>query len=113
MQPWRANFINGIILSVLGLWAGLTSASVTAYIPLLFGLIFLACTPFMKKQNKVVAHIVVVLTLLAILGFIKPLMGAIERGSTTGILRVGTMIVSCIIALVVFIKSFIAARKSA
>jgi len=113
MQPWRANFINGLILAVLGLWAGISSPSATAYIPLIFGLIFLACTPFMKKHNKVVAHIVVVLTLLAIFGLVKPLMGAIERSDTVGILRVGTMIVSCIVALVVFIKSFIAARKSA
>lgn len=112
MQPWRANFINGLILAVLGLWAGLTSASGTAYIPLVFGVIFLALTPFMKKQNKVVAHIVVVLTLLALIGFIKPLMGAIDRGSTTGILRTATMLVSCIVALVVFIKSFINARKA-
>jgi len=54
MQPWKANLINGLILSVLGLWAGLSSSSPTAYIPLVFGVIFLLCTPFMRKQNKIV-----------------------------------------------------------
>jgi len=112
MQPWRANFINGVILAILGLWAGLTSSSGTAFIPLGFGIIFLICTPFMRSGNKVVAHIVVVLTILAIIGFIKPLTGAIERGSTRGIIRLVVMIFSCLVALVVFIKSFINARKA-
>jgi len=112
MQPWRANFINGVILAVMGLWAGLTSTSGTAFIPLVFGVIFLICTPFMRNNNKIVAHIVVVLTLLAIIGFIKPLMGSIERANTLGIIRTVVMIFSCIVALVVFIKSFINARKS-
>jgi len=112
MQPWRANFINGVILAVMGLWAGLSSPSPTAFIPLVFGIIFLICTPFMRKGNKIVAHIVVLVTLLAIMGFAKPLMGAIDRGSTIGIIRLSVMIFSCVVALVVFIKSFIDARKA-
>lgn len=112
MQPWRANFINGVILSIVGLWAGLTSASGTAFIPLAFGIIFLICTPFMRSGNKVVAHIVVVITLLVIIALMKPLFGAIERGNTLGITRLAVMIFSCIVAMVVFIKSFVNARKA-
>jgi len=95
----------------LGLWAGLTSSSPTAFIPLAFGVIFLLCTPFMKKQNKVVAHIVVLFTVLAILGLGMALRGSIGRGDTLGIIRVATMILSCVVALVVFIKSFKDARR--
>lgn len=112
MQPWRANFINGVILAIMGLWAGLTSSSPTAFIPLAFGIIFLICTPFMRSGNKIVAHIVVILTLMVIIALSKPLMGAIERGSTLGITRLAVMIFSCVVAMVVFVKSFINARKA-
>jgi len=111
MQPWRANFINGVILAIMGLWAGLTSASPTAFIPLAFGIIFLICTPFMQKGNKVVAHIVVLLTLMVIIALIKPLTGAIGRGSMLSTIRLIVMIFSCAVAMVVFIKSFIDVRK--
>jgi len=67
----------------------------------------------MRQHNKVVAHIVVLLTVLALIGFAMPLRGSIGRGDTLGIIRVVTMIVSCIVALVVFIKSFRDARRSA
>lgn len=113
MTVVKANLINGIVLTVLGLWAALTSSSGTAFIPVAFGVLFLIAHPFMKKENnKIAAHIVVLLTLLAIAGLGMALRGAIGRGETLPIIRVATMLVSCIVAFVVFIKSFIDARKN-
>jgi hypothetical protein len=112
MKPYMANLINGAILVVMGLWGYFASegASFTALIAPAFGVVFLLCTPMMKKENKVVAHIVVLLTLLIIIALIKPLMGA--DGDSMKILRIGTMMFSSVVAMVVFIKSFIDARKA-
>jgi len=114
MTVVKANLINGIVLTVLGLWAGLTSSSPTAFIPVVFGVLFLIAHPFMSKENnKVAAHVVVLLTLLAIAGLGKAFGGALARGEMLPILRVGTMGLSCILAFAVFIKSFMDARKKA
>ena len=64
-----------------------------------------------KKENKVIAHIAVLATLICLLGLFMPLNGAIGRGDNLGVLRVVAMITSGIIAMVFFVKSFIANRK--
>lgn len=114
MKPYLANLINAVILIGMGLWGYFVSDG-TSFTPLIapaFGLIFLICTPMMKKENKVVAHIVVLLTLLIIIGLIKPLTSAMGDGDNMAMMRVVTMIFSSIVAMVVFVKSFIDARKA-
>jgi len=114
MTVVKANLINGVVLTLLGLWGALSSSSGTAFIPVAFGVLFLiAHFLFMQKENnKVAAHIVVLLTLLAMAGLGMALKGAIGRGETLPIIRVATMFLSCVVAFVVFIKSFIDARKN-
>ena len=114
MKPFQISLINGIILIAMSLWGYFSSEtpSNTALIPAVFGLIFLLVTPAFRKENKVVAHIVVVLTLLLILALVMPLRGAIGRGDTMAIVRVGTMIGVSLIAMVIYIQSFIAAKKA-
>jgi len=116
MKPYIANLINAAALICLGLWGYFSNEpadrSVTALIAPAFGLIFLVCTPLLKKENKAVAHIVVLLTLLIIIALIKPLTSNISSGDNMGILRIGLMMLTSIIAMITFIQSFIAARKA-
>ncbi len=113
MKVNTVSLINAITLLCLGLWGYIDSESkpVTALIPVLIGFILLLVNKGVKNQNKVIAHIAVLLTLLILIGLIKPLLGTIERENTYGIIRVSIMIISTLWAMVAFIKSFISARK--
>jgi hypothetical protein len=77
-----------------------------------FGVAFILMNPPLRRENKVVAHIVVVLTLLIIIALIMPLRGAIGRGDTMGMVRVVIMMVSSAVAMGVFVNSFIQARRA-
>ena len=98
----------------MGLWGYFESDSkpITALIPVIVGVILVAINNGVKKENKVIAHIAVLLTLIIIIGLVKPLLGSLERENITGIIRVSLMILSSLWAMITFIKSFIAARKS-
>ena len=114
MTANTASLINAILLILLGGWAYLSSEnpSVTALIPVGFGILLAILNPGVKKQEKIQSHIAVVLTLLILFGLMKPLTGAIDRGDGTAITRVVVMITSTLLAMVFFIKSFIDARKA-
>ena len=114
MKAHQASLLNALLLIALSAWGYLASEnpSFTALIPAIIGVILLLCNPGVKKENKVIAHVAVVLTLLVLIGLIKPLLGVIERENTMGILRVVIMLLSTIVALIYFIKSFIDARKN-
>ena len=67
---------------------------------------------FSEYNNKIIAHVAVVITLIAIAGnATKPLMSAIEEGRNLGIFRVSLMILTSVVAMITFVKSFIEARK--
>lgn len=114
MKAHQASLLNALLLIALSAWGYFASESpsFTALIPAIIGVILLLCNPGVKKENKVIAHVAVVLTLLVLIGLIKPLLGVIERENTMGILRVVIMLLSTIVALIYFIKSFIDARKN-
>ncbi len=112
MNSLKANILNSICLIVVGLWGYLEATSSTALIPLIFGSVLLFCSPGLKKENKVIAHIAVLLTFVCLLGLFMPLKGTIEREETVGVARVSVMILTSITAMVYFIKSFIANRKA-
>jgi len=113
MKPYIASLSNAIILIVFGLWGFYSSEtpSPTAFIPVAIGGLLIALNSGLKKENKVVAHIVVVLTVSVLGGLIKPLTGAYHRFDTMAMFRVITMILSTIWAIITFVKSFKAARK--
>jgi len=110
MKPFQANFINALILIGLGLWGYFSSQnpSPTALIAPIAGVLLLLMTSGVRKENKVVAHIAVVLTLLLFIALFMPLMK--QEGLPK--MRIGVMMFSCLVALAVFIKSFIDARKA-
>lgn len=102
-----------LTLILAGLWGyfGSDTPSFTALIPVFAGVIFLAFANGMKKSNRIVAHIVVILTVIMLIALIKPLTGGISRNDSLSVIRVLIMMAVCTLALVIFIKSFIDARK--
>ena len=111
MNAYKANLINSISLIVLGVWGYIDGSSITALIPTAFGAILLAGTGGVKNQNKIIAHIAVLLTLLilfALLGMRLP--KSLESGGI-GLFRVLFMCGTSLLAMIYFVKSFIAARK--
>jgi len=113
MKAHTASLINAVLLIVLPLWGYLSSEtpSITALIPAFIGVALLGMNYGVKKENKVIAHIAVLLTLVILFGLIKPLMGAVGRGDALAIGRVVVMIISTVLAMIFFVKSFIDARK--
>lgn len=113
MKPYIANLINAVVLIGLGLWGylGSTSPSPTALIPVGFGVLFLLLHRGLRRENKSVAHVVVVSTLLLLVALIMPLRGALGRSDTLAAARVAVMLGGCLFALVVYVRSFIEARR--
>ena len=121
MKTYQANLINSLMLILMPLWAYITfeasaekAMNTTAFIPLFLGVLLLLCHRGVKNENKTIAHIAVLLTVIAIVGNAsKPLLTAIEEGRNLSIFRVSLMLLSSILAMITFIKSFIENRKKA
>ena len=110
----NSSLINSIILILLGGFGYVQSSSPspTALIPVAGGISLLLMYPGVKSQNKIIAHIAVLVTFIMLLGLFMPLMGSIGRGDTNAVIRVAVMLLFTTQALFFFIKSFIDARKS-
>ena len=95
-------------------WGYLSSASPspTALIPLFFGVALLLCYPGIKKENKIIAHVAVLLTLIVLVALFMPLKGAFGRDDSMAIIRISVMIIGSAMSMTAFIRSFIAARKN-
>ncbi len=116
MNAHKASFINAAVLILMGLWGAYASGSFggggspTAFIPVGIGVVLLLLNGGVKSENKVIAHIAVLLTFLTIFALGMPLKGAMGKGNTMGVVRLALMILSSIFAMVYFIKSFRDAR---
>ena len=113
MNATKANLLNSVILIAVGSWGYFDGdgKSMTALIPVIFGVVLILCNNGVKNQNKVIAHIAVLATFVCLVGLFMPLNGAIERGNDVAVGRVSAMIASSVIALIFFIRSFIEARR--
>jgi hypothetical protein len=113
MKAHKTSLVNAVLLIVLPLWGYFSSdsPSMTALIPAFIGVVLLFLNKGVKNENKIIAHIAVLLTLVVLIGLIKPLLGALDRDDLAATIRVFVMILSTIIAMVFFVKSFIDARK--
>jgi len=121
MTAQKMNLINALTLVIVGLWGFIdvntpsleTGISWTALIPVFFGAIFLLCQKGIKNDSKIIAHIVVVLTLLILIALVgKRLPISIENGGI-GLFRVAVMSLTSLLAFIIFIRSFIENRKKA
>ena len=112
MDSFKANVINSLSLMFIGLWGYFEVISLTALITVIFGVILLLCTNGLKKQNKLIAHIAVLLTLVILIALIvMSLPKSLDSGGV-GLIRVVIMILTSIFSMVYFVKSFIANRKN-
>ena len=114
MNAHTANLVNAFVLIAMGAWGyfGNDLRPPTALIPVFFGVILMVLNNGVKYDNKVIAHIAVVLTLVVLVALFKPFLVRLEDGDTMGIIRTGAMILTSFIATVFFIKSFIDAKKA-
>ena len=111
MTTTKANLLNSITLIVIGLWGYFDVDSPTALIPVFFGVLLFVCNNGVKNENKVIAHIAVLLTLLLLIALVgMRLPKSIDSGGI-GLYRVLAMILTSTLAMVAFIRSFINARK--
>ena len=112
MKPHVANLLNAVVLIAIGLWGYFETSSNTAFIPVGFGVALLACHGGVKSENKVIAHIAVVLTLLILLAMLgMRLPKALDSGGIA-LVRAIVPIITGVLAMVAFIGSFRAARKA-
>jgi len=118
MNPYKSNLLNSVTLIILGLWSGSSflfscgvEGSMTSLIPLIFGIILLILGRGLRLENKAIAHIVVLLTVLIFFSLFMPLKGAVESADIIALIRLSVMLLTSIIALYSFIKSFLNARK--
>ncbi|MEM1385505.1 MAG: hypothetical protein AAF713_06030 [Pseudomonadota bacterium] len=114
MTAHLASLINAIALIAMSVWAYFAGggASFTALIPAGFGIALLLCYSGVQAQNKLIAHIAVVLTLVVLIALVMPLMGALGRGDALSVLRLIVMMATSALAVVFFVKSFIDARRN-
>jgi uncharacterized membrane protein len=113
MKPHEATFVLGFILIVFSLWGYFSadSPSYTALIPAAAGVLLIAFTAGMKKDSKTISHLAVGVTILVLLALIMPLRGAIQREDGGAIFRVIVMMVMALITVIIYIRSFVEARK--
>jgi len=113
MKPHSANLLNAIALISMGLWGYFSTQSNTAFISVAFGAILILFNGGLRKDNKVIAHIAVVLTLLVLLVYLGRLLPkALNADDTIKLIRTIVPIGTGLFAMVAFVRSFIAARKA-
>ena len=112
MNPYKANLLNSLSLIIIGFWGYFESSSVTALIPVVFGFVLFACSKGVKNQNKIIAHVAVLFTLIILLALVgMRLPKSIDSGGI-GLVRVLVMISTSALAMIYFVKSFIEARRN-
>jgi uncharacterized membrane protein (UPF0136 family) len=112
MNAHIANLLNAVVLIGMGLWGYMEKSAPTALIPVFFGVILVVMSQGVKNENKAQAHVAVIVTLVALLGVLKPFFGALGKDDMIAKVRTGLMVLTGIISMVYFIRNFIAARKA-
>ncbi len=105
------NTLNSIVLIALGLWGYIDVQSPTALIPVGFGVILLLCTNGLKKENKIISHVAVLLTLVILVALVGMRLPKSLVSGGLGLVRVSAMILTSILSMVAFVLSFIKARR--
>ena len=116
MKAATANLLNAIVLIAAGLYGyfGISASdgthSLTALIPAAFGILFLAMQKGVANHNKIISHVVVVLTLLLLVMCIMRFVKVQDWVDKKYIFL--ACVISNAVALIAFIGSFIEVRKN-
>ena len=116
MKAATANILNAIVLIAAGLYGyfGIAASdgthSLTALIPAAFGILFLAMQKGVANHNKIISHVVVVLTLLLLVMCIMRFVKVQDWVDKKYVFL--ACVISNAVALIAFIGSFIEARKN-
>ena len=113
MKAHKASLINSLVLIIFGIWGYIDSegAAITALIPVALGVVIFLLNKGLKNENKTISHVVVLLTILVLFGLAMPLMRRVGEGDIMGITRGALMMITSILAIYTFVKSFIANRS--
>tara|TARA_Y100001970_G_C14227015_1_gene856307 strand:- start:599 stop:943 length:345 start_codon:yes stop_codon:yes gene_type:complete len=112
MNPKQAMACNSLVLILIGIIGYFLKSSPTALIPAVFGVLLLLCYFSYDRNNKVIAHIAVVLMVAVFISLFKPLASRLIDSDIYGIMRIALMQLVTFYSIICFIKSFIDARKS-
>lgn len=114
MKAHTASLINAITLIACSVWGyvAIGGASFTALIPAGFGIALVLCYRGLAAENKAIAHIAAVITLIVLVALYMPFSSAMGSGDALRILRSVLMLGTTVLAMVFFIKSFRDARKA-
>lgn len=113
MNAYKAHLLNSITLLLMGGWGYFATKAPSALVPVFIGVVLLSFSQGVKNENKALAHVAVVVTLLGLIGIAsKPLIAALSSDDLMKQIRVIAMTVTSLIALIFFVKSFIDAGKA-
>lgn len=114
MKAHSASLINSIALIVVGLWdyIAIQEFASTNLIPVASGVVLLFLYTGIKREDKIIAHIAVIITLFAFISLITPLIHAVDRGKIAMLIRNLILIVTELLAMAYFVKSFVDARRN-
>lgn len=113
MNAYKAHLMNACTFLIMGAWGYFATQSPTALIPVVIGVVLLSITNGVKNENKAIAHVAVVITLLALIAIVmKPLMSALDSDDIMKKFRAIAMVFTSALAMIFFIKSFIDAKKA-
>lgn len=113
MKPYLATIILSVVLIAMSAWGylGSDTPSNSALIPMAWGIMLGLCSFGVKKDNKIVAHIAVILVAILAIALFMPLKGSFGRGDMVALTRVSIMEVALVTTLVIYVRSFIQARR--
>jgi len=113
MNAYKAHLLNSLTLIIMGGWGYFATGSPTSFVPIGIGVLLLSLSNGVKSENKSIAHVAIIVTLLGLIGIAsKPLIGALNSDDIMKKIRVISMVITSIIAMVFFVRSFIAAGKA-
>ena len=79
MNAYKAHLLNALTLMIMGAWGYYSTNAPTSLIPVFLGVVLLSFSQGVKNENKALAHVAVIVTLLGLIAIVvKPLMVALN-----------------------------------